>query len=175
MERERSSRHLAPHGREPEGAEAAIGPLQEDEEVALERYGLVHTHRARCIGRARAQGNALAGDLHHTYAGCVNDPLIDQVSLDPIVDFDEEFACRAFTEYEQKTEQCDTDIVDWGLSVNGLPELNPPGAECVARKAIGKSCQLPNPAEPEPKDCSLRRCGISGQLSVSPQVLTAEI
>jgi hypothetical protein len=56
----------------------------------------------------------------YMFDGCVNELYIDKISLDPIVGFDLDFACTAFAEYEQKTEQCDPSVVDWGISMDGL-------------------------------------------------------
>jgi hypothetical protein len=56
----------------------------------------------------------------YMFDGCINQLYIDKISLDPIVGFDPDFACTAFTEYEQKTEQCDPSVVDWGASLDGL-------------------------------------------------------
>lgn len=45
---------------------------------------------------------------------------IDAISSDPATGFDEVFAERVFGEYENMAAQCDTNVVSWGTSVDGL-------------------------------------------------------
>lgn len=54
------------------------------------------------------------------FEGCTSELMLDAVTLDPAVGYDEAYAEQAFTEYERKTSECDTSIADWAVSRDGL-------------------------------------------------------
>lgn len=51
---------------------------------------------------------------------CRDEIRIDAISADPLTGFDSIFAEQAFTEFENMASRCDTSIVAWGASFEGL-------------------------------------------------------
>jgi hypothetical protein len=100
------------------------GPFEAAGENCVQAGQICHRLTTiQCAGEVHCcenPGRTFQECYDYMFDGCVNDLYIDEISLDPIVGFDADFACTAFAEYEQKTEQCHTSVVDWGASLNGL-------------------------------------------------------
>jgi hypothetical protein len=68
------------------------------------------------------------------FRGCVEELMVDAVSLNPEVGFDTAAAEAAFTDYENRTSRCDTSVADWAVSLTGLRSMIkgtlPPDAYC---------------------------------------------